>query len=123
MAYTLTQQDEQQFVEFSLDGKFSQDIRKKILYSTATTLRQTGYTRVLIDVVKAEFSPDEPLTGALTLITVLKALGFEPSTRMAFLYQSAGAHRKYFESMAQSEGYSIKYFYERDEALAWLAQK
>jgi hypothetical protein len=115
--------DDLQMIEIIVEGLLTQEIRKNILIDSTAFLAQTGYKRLLIDVVNSVFSPGEPMTGALTLINYMKQLGFPTGTRIAFLYRDAETHRKFFESMAQMEGFSLKYFQERDAAIDWLCER
>ncbi|MFC1523904.1 hypothetical protein ACFL6N_03855 [Thermodesulfobacteriota bacterium] len=122
MDYTTANIIEFKLIEFTVNGLLSEEIRKEILMNAAGALSVAGYNRLLIDLVDTEFKANEPVTGALTLVTYMRKIGFPPMTRMAFIYSDAESHRKYFENVAQADGFHLKYFKNRDEAIEWLCE-
>jgi len=62
------------------------------------------------------------MTNALQIqhTTQNKLLVFPKTHQWLFLYTSAETHRKYFENIAQLEGYNIRYYREKDQALGRL---
>lgn len=101
----------------------TQDIRKNILSVVAVHLDNSSYDRVLVDLRNSSFNPAEPMTGALELAAYMASIGISSTVKIAFLFEEAERHRKYFEGVANTSGFNVKYFRNMDTAVAWLHQK
>ena len=123
MGYNITHLPQFQTVAITAEGVLNEEIRKEIFITAAFELNKAGYRRLLIDVVQAVIAPEEPLTGALALVSFMKQLSLPKHTKMALFYKNEAEHRKFFESAAQMEGFDLQYFMDRDEAIAWLTQE
>ncbi|MFH1985895.1 MAG: hypothetical protein ABIL58_29015 [Pseudomonadota bacterium] len=113
--------DDSALIRVTAAGFLNQEMREQILMLVATELHCSSYQKVFIDITGATVDPDEPMVGALTLISYLKKLKVPEQTRFAFLYRTAESYRKYFELVAKADGFNIKYFKDHDAAMAWLA--
>ena len=60
------------------------------------------------------------MTGAIDLANDMRTLGILPHIKFAFIYSEAESHRKYFEKVAQFDGFNLKYFKSLNEATSWL---
>lgn len=120
MDYTLDFDPKDQIIKISANCVLTQNIRKSILTAVAFHSSNTGYRKVLIDLRNSHFKDDEPMVGALELTTFMRSIGIPPRVKIAFVYKTAEAHRKYFELVANTSGYGIRYFKERDDAVKWL---
>ena len=60
------------------------------------------------------------MVGALDQTNFMRSIGIQPHVKLAFIYSEAENHRKYFENVAQSDGFNIQYFKTLTEAEAWL---
>ena len=120
MNFTVEIDHEQRLIKVHATGLLNQRIRKEILLSVSSHQQISRYPKVLIDLTEAAFDPAEPMVGALELTSYLRTIGIGPQVRLAFLYQDAEEHRKYFERVAASEGYSICYCRSLSEAMDWL---
>ena len=120
MAFTITHIEDLEIIEVSVEGKLSQDLRKEILLASVNELKKANYKRLFIDLSQTLFDTETPLTGALTLITYIRSLGLPPQAKMAFLYSDSETHRRFFESVAQSEGYQLRYFCNGSQTIEWL---
>jgi len=62
------------------------------------------------------------MSGALELTNFMRSIAIKPHVKLAFIYSEAESHRKYFENVAQFNGFNIQYFKSYNEAAAWLKQ-
>lgn len=120
MDYELTLDLKQQAIRVKVICLLNQEIRKEILAAVADQARKSGFSKVLVDVTKSTFDPAEPMVNALDLIRYMRSLGLPADVKLAFIYADSERHRKYFESVAQMEGFNIRYFKDGKEAEEWL---
>lgn len=120
LSYSVSRLADRDIVEVTVLGPLDAGIRKEILVRSADALRYAGYHRLLVDVLEAAFDPDEAMSNALPLVGLLQALEFPPRARIAFLYKEAEEHRKFFEQAAQTGGFNLRYFRDREAAVTWL---
>ncbi len=121
MDYSLEADSQQQTIKVKVSGLLNQQIRKEILSAVANQLIITQFSRVIVDLTKSSFNPAEPITGALDLTNYMRILGIQPHVKFAFVYLDSESHRKYFETVAQIDGFNLRYFKNYAEATAWLA--
>lgn len=122
MEYHLEVDSENKRVKVTVLCLLNQGLRKEILLAVANQLRANDYSRALIDVTAAIFNPDESMVGALDLTSFMHSIGISPQVKLAFVYADAEEHRKYFESVSQLDGFTLRYFTSADEAAAWLRE-
>ncbi len=120
MNFDLEIDSKNQTIKVKVTCLLDQDIRKKILSAVACQLGISEFNRVLIDLTKSTFNPAEPMVGAMDLTTYMRSIGIKPDVKFAFIYSEAESHRKYFEKVAQSDGFNIQYFKSLNAATAWL---
>ena len=120
MNFDLHIDSKSQSVLVKVAGLLDQGVRKEILLSIASLLRMHNLSSVIVDLTESAFDPAEPMVGALDLAKYMKAMGIRPDVKFAFIYSEADEHRRYFETVAQSEGFNLKYFKNLDDANAWL---
>ena len=118
--YELKFDTESQTVKAKATCLLTQEIRKQILLSVASLLELNDASRVLIDLPESMFQPGEAMLGALELTNFMHAIGIQPRVKFAFIYSEAETHRKYFENIARSEGFNLRYFKTSAEAEEWL---
>ena len=99
------------------------ELRQQLLSGALLALHEKNFTRLLIDVTRSTFAPAESITDAFQVITFMRSLGFTPDIRIAFLQQGQDPRRQFFENAAQTDGFLLKYFNERDQALHWLTEQ
>lgn len=97
-----------------------QNIRKNILYTIALHIKELNYRKVLIDLTESSFRDDEPMAGALELTSFMTSIGIPGQAKLAFVFSEAEEHRKYFEGVAQTSGFNIRYFRHIEQAHDWL---
>ncbi len=72
------------------------------------------------ELTQSTFNPNEMMVSALELTRFMGKIGINPNVKFAFIYSDAETHRKYFEKVAQNDGYNLKYFKSQTEATKWL---
>ena len=98
-----------------------QNIRKNILFTIALHIKDLGYHKVLVDLTESSFKKDEPMAGALELTSFMASIGIPQHAKIAFVFTEAEEHRMYFEGVAQTSGFNIRYFRHPDQARDWLS--
>lgn len=122
MYYTFEIDKEAKLIRIRATCLLTQEIRKQILLTAANQIQIHGFSKVLIDVTESTFQPDESMINALDLVNYLRFLGIPLFARLALICVDLGEHRKYFESVAQSDGVNLRYFKDEKSGLAWLEQ-
>jgi hypothetical protein len=120
MNYDLELDSKNQTIKAKVTCLLNQDIRKEILLAVANQIGITGFSRVAIDLTESTFNLDEPMVGAFELTNFMRSLGIKPHVKFAFIYSDAESHRKYFENIAQFDGYNLQYFKSHSTATTWL---
>ena len=120
MDFVIEPDSKNQIIRVKTACLLTQDKRKLILLEITRQLNITGFSKVMIDLTESSFNPDEPMTGALELTNFLRSLGIQPHVKFAFIYSGAESHRKYFENVAQSDGFNLRYFNSLNKAVLWL---
>ena len=122
MNYDIELDSKNKTIKIKVTCLLNQDVRKEILLTVASQLGIRGFSKVIIDLTGSTFNPDEPMVGALDLTIYMRNIGIKPHVKFAFIYSEAENHRKYFENVAQSNGFNIRYFTSLNEATTWLNQ-
>lgn len=120
MSYDIEIDSNNKIIKVNVTGLLNQDVRKEILLALAIQLEVINFSRVIIDVTESTFNPAEPILGALELTNFMRSIGIKSHVKIAFIYSEAENHRKYFENVAQLDGFNLKYFKNLDEASEWL---
>ncbi len=120
MNYDIEPDSKNQIIRVKVTCLLNQDIRKEILLAVASQLVLSDFSRVIIDLTESTFSPEESMVGALDLTHFMRSIDIKPDVKFAFIYSEAESHRKYFENVAQSDGFNLKYFKNLNNALVWL---
>ncbi len=66
--------------------------------------------RGILNFCNIRVNPKEPMAGALELTNYMRGISIKLNVKFAFIYSEAESHRKYFESVAQTDGFNLKYF-------------
>ena len=120
MNYNIELDSKNQTIKVKVTCLLNQDIRKEILLAVTSQLDMSGFSRVIIDLTESTFNPGESMVGALDLTNFMRSIGIKPHIKFAFIYSEAESHRKYFENVAQSDGFNLQYFKNFNDAEAWL---
>lgn len=120
MEFHIEPDPEKRMIRVRANGLLTQKVRKEILIAVAGHLKMMHFSKVIIDLTASTFQADEPMIGALELTTFLNKIGIGHNIKLAFLYRDAESHRKFFEQIAQSAGYNLRYFKSAVEAETWL---
>ncbi|MFC1868991.1 hypothetical protein ACFL0H_12780 [Thermodesulfobacteriota bacterium] len=120
MNYALELDSKYQIIKVKVTCLLNQEVRKNILLEVASQLSVSNFSRVIIDLTESTFNPAEPMVGAIDLTNYMRNIGIQPHVKFAFIYSDAETHRKYFENVAQIDGFNLRYFKNFNEATAWL---
>lgn len=109
-----------QIIQVKVTCLLNQGIRKEILLAIADQLKASEISRVIIDLTESTFNQKEEMVGALDLVNYMRSIGIQPHVKLAFIYSDAERHRKYFEDVAQLDGFNIRYFKTHSQVEEWL---
>lgn len=122
MNTTINDLPEHNTLEVAVEGQLSMPLRQQLLTHALFTLRAKGYNRLLFDVSKSVFAPNESQTDALQVINMMRQLGFTENDQIAFIREEKDFRAAFFASTANTDGFNLKYFNNRDDALLWLTE-
>ncbi|MCP3921519.1 MAG: hypothetical protein GY714_02930 [Desulfobacterales bacterium] len=122
MTYEFRTLPDAQILEVKMQGLLNSALRAEVLCEASAKLGINEYNRLLVNIFETTISEKQLSFDAYPLVDVLKKNDFKPPKKIAFLKKEDHVVRTLFEKVAQQEGFNVKYFYSRDEALVWLCQ-
>ena len=123
MGYLTTNMPNLQIIEVTVEGLLDFDFRQRILSKSLLKLIGTGYTRLMIDISNTYSPVHQSMAEALHLTSFMKTIGYHDTIRLAFLYRDEDDFKLYLESTAMAQGFNIKYFRKRENAIDWLCEE
>lgn len=106
-------------VRVTYDGPTSIDHRLRALAEGEELLRETGYSRVLVDLRTASL-PEEPLDRSNAFATRLAQTEELRRCRLAYLVPPHQHGNRLIETMAAARHLEVERFELLDEAVSWL---
>lgn len=119
MPYTVSIDDEQQFVEVVYSGSITVSTRVCAMEDGATLLESRRYRRVLVDLRAANHAPAPTEAGN----TVANAMAQRPrvlDSRLAYLVSPTQQADMQVEHLVATRHAALQHFTEREDALEWL---
>ena len=119
MPYTVSIDDEQQFVEVVYSGSITVSTRVCAMEDGAILLESRQYRRVLVDLRAADHAPASTETGN----TVANAMAQRPrvrDSRLAYLVLPAQQANLQVEHLTPARHAALQHFTQREDALEWL---
>ena len=93
-----------------------------MVVDAAVALRRSGFKRCFVDLLETKINMSQTMTEMFMFVDVIIKAGIDKSVKLAALYTSGVAQRRHLEKSANFEGFFLKGFFDRDEALCWLQQ-
>ena len=122
MQYSIKEQADIQAVVIKTSGIINTDEAEKMVVDAGIAIRNSGFKRCLVDLTETEIDPGQTMTEMFMFVDVIKKAGIDKSVKIASLYTSGVEHRRLLEKSANFEGFLLKGFFDRDDALSWLMQ-
>jgi len=122
MKYSVNEQTDLKAVVIIASGIINTNLAENMVMDAGKVLRVSGYKKCIFDLLETEVDPKQTLTEMFLFIDIFKSAGIDRKTRMAALYISGKTHRLHLEEAAKFEGFKLRHFTDRDEALRWLNQ-
>lgn len=123
MKYTLTKKSDIKAIAVDATGLINNKVAEKMVLAAAAELKKHGFTKCLFDLTKTVVDPLQTMADMADFVGVFKKSDISTSMKMAALYISGRERRLHLDKVAQSEGYNLKHFTDRDEAINWLCQQ
>jgi len=123
MEYSVNEQVDIKTVVVKVSGIINTIVAEKMVMDAGKAVKASGYNKCFFDLLKTEVDPNQTMTEMFMFIEVFKKAGIDKSTRMAALFETGETYRLQLEEGAKFEGYNLKHFTERDEAIKWLNKK
>ncbi len=114
--------EEWQAVVADASGMINYEEATKLIYAAASLLNSTGLQRCFFDVSKTHLDPQLAMTEMFIFVSVFKSSGISKSVRMAALYTDGEDFRMHLEKSMKYEGFNLKHFKDKQEALNWLCR-
>jgi hypothetical protein len=122
MEYILKEEVDIQAVVIKVTGMINTKVAYAMVLAAGLALTTTEYHRCFFDLASTEVDPNQTMTEMFMFVDAFKRAGIKKSVKLAALYVSGGDHRLHLEKAANAEGFKLKHFTDRDEALKWLCQ-
>jgi len=122
MKFIVKSHSDIQAVVIEASGVINTKVAESMVIAAGLELQNTGFQRCLFDLAETEVDSNQTMTEMFMFVDVFKKAGIDKSVRMAALYISGGEHRLHLEKATTFEGFSLKHFTDRDEAMCWLLQ-
>jgi hypothetical protein len=123
MKYTVKSQSDIQAVVIEASGMINTKMAENMVFSAGFELKKSKFSRCLFELSNTEIDPNQTMTEMFMFIDVFKKADIDKSVRLAAIYISGGEHRLHLEKSATFEGYNLKHFTDKDQALSWLCRK
>ena len=101
-------------------GMINTKIAEGMVLAAGAKLAISGFQRCFFDLANTELDPNQTMTEMFLFVNAFQKAGINKSVRMAALYFTGGEHRLHLEKAVQAEGFNLRHFTDRDEALNWL---
>jgi len=122
MKYSVNEQTDLKAVVIVASGIINTNLAENMVMDAGKMLGVSGYKKCFFDLVETKVDPKQTLTEMFLFIDIFKKAGIDRSIRIAALYISGEIHRSHLEEAAKFEGFKLRHFTDRDEALRWLNQ-
>ncbi len=122
MEYTVEKQDDIQAVVVKASGIINTKVAEDMVLAAGLQLNAFGMKRCFFDLSETEVDPNQTMTEMFMFVEAFKKAGINETVRMAALYVTDGQPRLHLEKAANDEGFMLKHFTNRDEAMKWLCQ-
>jgi hypothetical protein len=122
LEYTVKKEPGIQTVVIEVSGFINTNIGEEMILAAGCALNLSGFKRVLFDVSKVEIDPNQTMTGMFMFSEVFIKANIKKSVRIAALNVGDGKLQLHLEKAVSANGFNIKHFNNRDEALSWLCR-
>lgn len=120
MNYIIDCDQTKEIIKVTASFHLTREWKKEILFTVASRLSVSKYSRALIDTTNAISDSEESMVEALTLINYMRTLNFPPHAKIAFLHHEMTPPELYFVTLARADGFNIMCFQDDDTAIKWL---
>ena len=120
MKYILKQDSVTKTIKIRVSGIINTKVAEEMVLATGVELNRTGFQKCLINFTRTELDPNQTMTEMFIFVEIIKKAGIRKSVKMAALILTEAEHLLYLEKAAELEGYKLKHFKKRNDALNWL---
>ena len=122
MEYTIVKQTDIETVVVKASGLINSTVAAKMAIDAGIIIRSSGFQRCLFDLTDTQIDPNQTMTGMYLFVEKFKMAGIDKKTRIAGLQRATSEHRRQLEKAASFEGFNLKYFTDKSEAIRWLSE-
>lgn len=120
MVYRIYPIEEHRIVCVDISGEQEHKTAAKALAEAVQLARSLGWYRFLMDMQKAVLL--DTIADSYRFIEGVAELGFVKTDRFAGLVRQQLDHHFLSETLAVNRGWMVRYFTDREEAIAWLTK-
>jgi hypothetical protein len=120
MKYVINQEPEIQTVTVEVRGTINTRVAEEMVLVAGLELNYTDFQKCFIDLTNSELDPNQTMSEMFMFVETYKRAGIKKSVKMAAMVSTLDKHRLHLEKAAVLEGYKLKHFKTRNEALYWL---
>jgi len=118
MNYKLTINTELQFVDLIYTGTIQLSTRKQARDEVFNLCRTHKLSRALVDLSKSDIRMSE--SDAIKFTSAFRDADLPPNYHLACITSSDNRVENLVQTLITIDGINVKYFLDRDEAIAWL---
>jgi hypothetical protein len=120
MKYTIEQEPDIQTVTIKASGTINTEVAEEMILASGVALNYTDFKKCFIDLTNTTLDPEQIMVEMFMFVQVFKNAGINKSVKIAATIVSIDEFRLSLERYANLEGYKLKHFTTRKDAINWL---
>ena len=109
-----------QTVTIEASGIINSQVAKEMVEAAGIELNCSGFQKCLFDLTNTNLDPKQKMVEMFMFAKVFTKANINKSVKIAAIIDVKDGFRLCLERAANSEGYSLKHFKNRNNALSWL---
>jgi hypothetical protein len=120
MKYFIKKELDTQTVSIEANGIINTDLSKEMVLAVGAELNYTGFQKCFFDLTSTDIDPEQKMLDIYMFVKIFLKASINEFVKMAVITKSKNEFYLYLEKAANSEGYNLKHFTSRNDALNWL---
>jgi hypothetical protein len=120
MRYTIEQEPDIQTVSIKASGTINTKVAEEMILAAGVEINYTGFQKCFIDLTNTTLDPEQKMVEIYMFVNVFQKASINKSVKIAATIVVIDEFRLYLERSANLEGYNLKHFTNRKEAINWL---
>ena len=121
MKYTIEYREKEGYILLQVEGDQFGEHMEHALHLAVVLARDKHLHKFLVDMSKSNVK--DSFVETYFFSTTMENTGVRKSDRIAAIYNSQPKQHLFYETVAQNQGWILKFFQEREKAMQWLAEE